>query len=150
MKNWGSTSTREIPTSEISTLLGKETEIRGTIKTQGSIRIDGVVNGELVSTKTVTIGSTGSVEGNIQAEDIIVAGKVKGTLSAKGKIALESSAQLDGDVNTSRLTIAEGAVFRGRSSMGALASTPPRPAQLTVEDKVPVNVPKQADKVAAA
>jgi cytoskeletal protein CcmA (bactofilin family) len=148
MKNWGNSSSREVNAGELSTLLGKETEIRGNIKSQGSIRIDGIVMGELISTKTVTIGATGSVEGNIQAEDIIVAGKVKGSLNARGRIALESSAQLEGDINASRLTIAEGAVFRGRSSMGTTA--PVRAAVLSAEDKIPLNVPKQVEKVAAA
>jgi cytoskeletal protein CcmA (bactofilin family) len=146
MKSWGNTNPREIPATEISTLLGKDAEIRGSIKTQGSVRIDGIIVGELSSTKTVTIGATGSVDGNIHAEDIIVGGKVKGTLNARGKITLDSSAQLEGDLNASRLTIAEGAVFRGRSSMGAAA----RATVLSPEEKLPLNVPKSAEKVAAA
>jgi cytoskeletal protein CcmA (bactofilin family) len=96
----------------------------------------------------VTIGATGSVEGNIQAEDIIIAGKVKGTLNSRGKIALESSAQLEGDLNASRLTIAEGATFRGRSNMGTQA--PVRSNVISADEKIPLNVPKQTEKVAAA
>ncbi len=131
--------------ADISTLLSKETEIRGSVKTQGSLRVDGTVYGDVISAKTVTIGSTGIVEGNITGEDIIVAGKVKGALSARGKVSLESSAQIDGDLNTSRLSIAEGAVFRGLSNMGVSVRTAVR-----IEDKAGTAASQKMDRVAAA
>jgi len=83
-----------------------------------TLRIDGTVIGDVFSAQTVTIGATGVVEGNVSGDDIIVAGKVKGTLTARGRIALESSAQIEGDLHTGRLAISEGAVFRGLSNMG--------------------------------
>ena len=150
MAKWGNSTSHDTQTGEISTLLGKDTEIRGSIKTQGSIRLDGIVIGEVTATKTVTIGATGSIEGNIQAEDIILAGKVKGTIMAKGKVLLESSAQLEGDLHAARLSISEGASFKGRSTMGTTA--PMKQATLTPEDRsvVPINTAKPAEKVAAA
>jgi cytoskeletal protein CcmA (bactofilin family) len=118
MSKWSPTNLRVVSTADISTLLSRDTEIHGSIRTQGSIRVDGTVCGDLTSAKTVTIGATGFVEGDITAEDIIVAGKVKGSLTARGKISLDGTAQIEGDLNTSRLSIAEGAVFRGLSNMG--------------------------------
>ena len=105
-------------TGEISTLLGNDAEIRGSITTKGSIRIDGAVSGEISSPETVTIGATGSVEGNIEAENIVVGGRVKGTLTARGRITLESTGRLEGDLMAGRLVIVEGAAFCGRSNMG--------------------------------
>jgi len=118
MPKWGQSSQHDMPAGEISTLVGKDADIQGSIKTKGSIRVDGAIAGELVSSKTVTIGPTGSVEGNVAAEHIIIAGRVKGNLKAGGKIALESSARFEGDLHTVRLSIAEGAAFIGRSTMG--------------------------------
>ena len=118
MRKWSPANLRVVSTADVSTLLSRDTEIRGSIRTQGSIRVDGTVCGDLVSAKTVTIGATGLVEGDVTGEDVIVAGKVKGSLTARGKISLEGSAQIEGDLNTSRLSIAEGAVFRGLSNMG--------------------------------
>lgn len=148
MAKWGSS---EIGQSDISTLLSKDTEIRGTIKTQGSIRIDGTVIGDVHSAKTATVGNSGFVEGNVHADEIIVSGKVKGSLIAKGKIALESSAQLDGDINAARLTIAEGAAFRGISNMGAPAfkSTPQTQLPTNGQSKVG-DAPRTVDKVATS
>lgn len=118
MSKWSPSNLRTVHTADISTLLSRDTEIRGSVRTQGSIRIDGTVLGDISSAKTVTIGATGMVEGNITGEDIIVAGKVKGSLTARGKISLEGTAQIEGDLNTTRLSISEGAVFRGLSNMG--------------------------------
>jgi cytoskeletal protein CcmA (bactofilin family) len=118
MSKWSPGNLRVVSAADISTLLSRDTEIRGSIRTQGSIRVDGTVNGDLVSAKTVTIGATGVVDGDVTGEDVIVAGKVKGSLTAHSKISLEGTAQIEGDLNTSRLSIAEGAVFRGLSNMG--------------------------------
>jgi cytoskeletal protein CcmA (bactofilin family) len=147
MSKWGSSN---LSASDISTLLSKDTEIRGAIKTQGSIRVDGTVIGDVHSAKTVTIGATGLVEGNVNADEIIVSGRVKGSLVAKGKIALETTAQLDGDIHAARLTIAEGATFRGLSNMGAplLKTTPPQVQTGNGQSKIG-EVPKPAEKVSA-
>jgi cytoskeletal protein CcmA (bactofilin family) len=123
MSKWGNKDVADIPSGEISTLLGKDAEVKGAIKTQGSMRIDGTVEGELASTKTITVGTTGVVHGDITAENIIISGKVVGTLTARGKIILESTARLEGDINASRLAIAEGASFRGRSNTGETAKS---------------------------
>ena len=124
MTKWGSQDLRGMETGDVSTLLSKDAEFQGTIKIQGSVRVDGTVTGDLISSHTVTVGTTGVIEGNINAEDIIVAGRVKGTLTARGKIMLESSAQFDGDLTATKLSVVEGAVFRGHSNMGAAKSTP--------------------------
>lgn len=140
MSKWGNSQSRTSQGADISTLLARDTEIRGSVRTQGPIRVDGSVTGDLTSSKTVTIGANGVVEGNVTGEDIIVAGKVKGTLTARGKIALDSTAQIEGDLHTVRLSIAEGAVFRGQSNMGGVV----RP---TVRDAENANTPK-AERVA--
>ena len=133
MAKWGQSNL--LHGAEVSTLLSKDAEFNGSIKTQGSVRVDGAVVGDLFSAKTVTIGTTGSVDGNIIAEDIIVAGKVKGSLAARGKIALEASAQIEGDLNAVRLAIAEGATFRGLSNMGVARTQRAADAKAADENK---------------
>ncbi|MBI5058475.1 polymer-forming cytoskeletal protein [candidate division KSB1 bacterium] len=145
MSKWGSSNLRSLSSADISTLLSKDAEIRGSIKTQGSIRIDGAVVGDVVSAKTVTVGAGGSVEGNVVAEEIIVSGRVKGTLTAKQKISLEATAQLEGDIHATRLTISEGAVFRGQSSMGAPQT--PRVVVSNGQSKIG-ELPKPAERAA--
>jgi cytoskeletal protein CcmA (bactofilin family) len=146
MSKWNPANLRTA-TVDISTLLSKDTEIRGSLKSQGSLRVDGTVIGDLFSAKTVTIGSTGAVEGNVSGEDIIIAGKVKGTVTARGRISLEGTAQVEGDINTSRLSIAEGAVFKGLSNMGVALRASARPPIETKADDV---ADEQRKRIAAA
>jgi cytoskeletal protein CcmA (bactofilin family) len=147
MSKWNPMSVRATQSADISTLLSKDTEIRGTLKAQGPIRVDGTVIGDVIATKTVTIGATGVVEGSISGEDIMVAGKVKGTLTARGRIALEGTAQLEGDIQTSRLSIAEGAVFKGLSNMGVAVRAGVRTGE-SKDENVPQ--PAQRERIAAA
>jgi cytoskeletal protein CcmA (bactofilin family) len=132
MAKWGSQNLGGT-TDDVSTLLSKDAEFQGTLRIQGSVRVDGTIKGDLVSTQTVTVGQTGAIEGNINAEEIIVAGKVKGTLVARGRVVLESSAQFEGDLTATKLAVVEGALFRGLSNMG----TPKAPGGLRADAKVP-------------
>ena len=105
-------------TGELSTILGSDAIFEGNLKTKASMRIDGKVKGELITSNTITIGSDGVVEGNISAKDIVVGGRVVGTLNATGRIILESHSVLNGDLKTSRLVVEDGATFNGSSDMG--------------------------------
>ncbi len=147
MSKWGSQNLRAMNSADVSTLLSKDAEIKGSMKTQGSVRVDGTVIGDVVSAQTVTIGTTGTVEGNISAEDIIVAGRVKGSLMARGKILLESSAQFEGDLSATKLAVAEGAVFRGLSNMSSVKSSLPGPR---AEGAKTPETKREAERVAAA
>jgi cytoskeletal protein CcmA (bactofilin family) len=144
MAKWTKLSASDSFSGEMSTLLAKDAEISGTLKTQGSLRIDGRVNGDLICAKMVTIGTTGSVDGNIQAESIIVAGRVKGSLIAKQKIHLESTAELYGDLSASKLSIQEGAKIRGHAATdeARVPSARPPQAQVTPESQPDNLVPR--------
>jgi cytoskeletal protein CcmA (bactofilin family) len=103
---------------ELSTILGSDAVFDGHLKTKASMRIDGKVKGELITSNTVTIGSEGVVEGTISAKDVVVGGRVVGTLNATGRIILEAHSVLNGDLKTSRLVVEDGATFNGSSDMG--------------------------------
>jgi len=147
MSKWGSDNLRNLNSGDVSTLLSKDAEIKGTVRMQGSLRVDGTVVGDVISAATVTIGATGVVEGNITAEDIIVAGRVKGVLVARGKILLETSAQFEGDLTATKLAVSEGAVFRGLSNMGAAKSSA---ATVRTETGKTPDVKRETERIAAA
>ena len=122
---------------ELATIIGPDASLEGRLDVKHSMRIDGQIKGELISTETVTIGSGGSVEGDISAGNIVVGGRVTGKLTATGKVVLESSSVLTGDLKTVRLVVEEGAQFNGRSDMGEVQSPamthPPRKIKLFEE-----------------
>lgn len=113
----GKIETMKEDNKELNTIIGKNSIINGKLSIQNSIRIDGRIIGEVLSTGSVTIGSNGEVEGNIVALNAIVGGKVKGSVKASEKIILEANSILVGDLKTAKLTIDEGAMFEGRCLM---------------------------------
>ena len=105
--------------SELGTIIGQDAEIEGKLIVKHAVRIDGKLSGELNSTDTITIGSSGKVEGTLIGENVVVGGQVEGSLKSSGLITLEAGSRFSGDLEAVRLVIIEGAVFNGRSNMGA-------------------------------
>jgi cytoskeletal protein CcmA (bactofilin family) len=109
------------PSDELS-LLGAGTVFEGKIKTEGSIRIDGKLIGDVVAKANAVVGLSGSIDGNLTARNISLAGKVTGTVTATEKLVLESKSAMKGDIRASRLVVDEGAQFDGHCAMAAVTS----------------------------
>lgn len=105
------------PVSDIDTIIGKDTTITGKISSSGNIRMDGRIDGGISSTGDAVIGQTGSVQGDIKAENLTVAGTVIGNVDCDSNLSIHSTGQLVGDVRVRSLNIADGGVFKGRSEM---------------------------------
>ena len=82
-----------------------------------NLKITGKFSGKLDTKGTLTIGPTANVEANIQGENIIVAGKIKGDVTAKKMLVLMPTSYLTGDIITPKLNIVEGAIFQGKCQM---------------------------------
>jgi cytoskeletal protein CcmA (bactofilin family) len=98
-------------------LVGGGTVIEGKIKTEGSIRIDGRLTGDLIATANIAVGEAGVIEGSVMARNISLAGKVHGTVTATEKLVLEGKSVMKGDIRAARLVVDEGAVFDGQCAM---------------------------------
>jgi cytoskeletal protein CcmA (bactofilin family) len=98
-------------------LIGAGTTVEGKIRTQGSIRLDGKMTGEIHASENLAIGLTGELEGAVNGRNITVGGKVKGNITAVEKLVLEPKAVVRGDMRAAKLIIDEGAVFDGKVSM---------------------------------
>lgn len=108
-------------------LIGSGTVVEGKLMTEGSIRIDGTMVGDVVAKADAAIGPTGTLEGKLSAKNVSLAGKVKGTITASEKLILESKSVLQGDIIASKLVVDEGAVFDGHCKMSAEAAAKPKP-----------------------
>ena len=106
--------------SGIVNLIGVGTNIVGEVNSSGDIRVDGTLSGAINTKGKVVIGSTGMVEGNINASNADVSGELKGSVSVTELLVLKSTAKLDGDIVTNKLAIEPGASFTGSCSMGAV------------------------------
>lgn len=102
---------------QISTLIGKGSELAGDFSVEGSARIDGRVNGNVTVTGSLIVGSTGSVSGNVSAKAVVVGGEVLGDVNAPEKTELTGTAKVLGDITTSVIVIDEKAIFQGKCDM---------------------------------
>ena len=103
---------------------GGGTRLEGTIRADSSVRIDGKLKGKLQCKNTLTVGANGEIEGEVEAKNAIVGGKIKGKIIVSEKLVLESKAVLIGDLKASKLIIDEGAIFDGTSLMQKSESIP--------------------------
>lgn len=113
MKFKGSQNSNNDEVSIISSTM----QIQGNILTKGNLRIDGKVKGDIKADGVMTIGPQGYVEGNIDAANITIGGKILGTIICREKLVLEDKSQLKGDLTAKILIVEEGALFTGRSAM---------------------------------
>lgn len=108
----------------ISTIIGEGDEFTGEFILQGNLRIDGIFSGKILSDKKVIVGPTGHVKTNIQARQVIVAGRVDGNIYATEAVHLFSKAQVYGDIVAANLIVEEGVVFEGRAKINQFTGFP--------------------------
>lgn len=106
-----------IDTNTITTLVGKDTVVKGTLETTASIRIDGTVKADIKCGGVVVVTNEAHIEGTIMAESIIIAGEIKGDIYIKDKVNIEATGKVTGDIYTNRFVIDENAVFDGKCNM---------------------------------
>jgi cytoskeletal protein CcmA (bactofilin family) len=98
-------------------VLSKDVEIKGSIKFQKELMIDGKVEGEINSDGVLTIGENADIRGEIKTKSITVFGKVHGNITVAERCELKSRCTLQGDLKAARLVIEEGATFIGKSEV---------------------------------
>ncbi len=128
---------KEMAGTEIIAFLGKGTEFKGVITYHGTIRIDGKVEGEIITEGTLVVGESAVINAEISAGTLVCGGKIAGNISALEKVQLLPTAVLDGSVKTPVLVIEEGVRFNGNCQMSRAAAG--GPAGTSGEDKVAVH-----------
>jgi cytoskeletal protein CcmA (bactofilin family) len=111
-------------------ILSSDVEIKGSIKFQKELLIDGKVEGDINSDGVLTVGENAEIRGEIKTKSITVFGKVHGNITVAERCELKSKCVLQGDLKAARLVIEEGATFIGKSEVttGAVpAKGAPRP-----------------------
>jgi cytoskeletal protein CcmA (bactofilin family) len=98
-------------------LINQGTEITGDIKSSGDVRIDGILNGNMVTKGKVVIGPTGRVKGEVECKNSEVSGIVDGKITVTQLLNLKSSSKINGTIVTNKLSIEPGALFTGNCSM---------------------------------
>lgn len=112
VRSYGEDTTQQI------NILSEGTKIKGDIVSNGDIRVDGEMHGNLATKGKLVVGTNGRIDGQVQAANIEVAGFIKGKVAAKELLNMKASAKIEGDIVAGKLSVEPGAVFTGTCSMG--------------------------------
>ncbi len=102
---------------QVGTVIGSDTAFKGNITSQGTIRIDGIHEGDLITEGDLVVGEGGRLQSQIKARNALIAGQVTGNVEVSDRLELLATAKVYGDIKVGTLTINEGAVFRGACCM---------------------------------
>jgi cytoskeletal protein CcmA (bactofilin family) len=103
-------------TEKLESFVGVNSSFKGEFHTKGTLKVDGSIEGN-ISADWVIIGEKALIKGDVTGRGIIVGGRVEGNIRAKEIVELRNKAYVTGEIVTIKLTILEGAVFDGRSTM---------------------------------
>jgi cytoskeletal protein CcmA (bactofilin family) len=102
------------PAAADQATIGKSLVVKGEVTGSESLYIDGKVEGAInLSGNRVTVGRNGQVAANISAREVVVLGKVRGNINASDRVDIRSEGSLTGDVSAQRISIEDGAFFKG-------------------------------------
>ncbi len=103
------------PTARNVACLGETIEIKGKISGEEDLQVDGKVEGPIsLQGQRLTVGRTGQLNSEVAAREVVVYGKVHGNLRASDRVEIKKDGSVTGDVITARISIEDGAFFKGR------------------------------------
>ena len=130
-------------TGSSKNVLNSDVEIKGNIKFSGELSLDGKLEGEIHTDGTLQLGDNATINGNINAQSVVVRGKVHGNISVREKIEIKSKAELFGDIRASKLVIEEGVTYVGKTEVN------PNKVSPTAPPVRPAETPKNAEPARA-
>jgi cytoskeletal protein CcmA (bactofilin family) len=98
-------------------VLTADVEIKGNLKFSGELTFDGKLEGEIQTDGALNLGDSATINGNINAQSVVVRGKINGNIYAKEKIEIKAKAELFGDIRAAKLIVEEGVTFVGKTEV---------------------------------
>jgi cytoskeletal protein CcmA (bactofilin family) len=110
---------RGISDGEVESLIGEHTSFEGTLKTEGSVRLLGTIQGEIESKSTIIVEEKARVTARLTAQQVTVAGQLDGQIFCEGRVEIRPTGRVTGEINAGALIVQEGAYFDGNSRMAS-------------------------------
>ncbi|MDR2006021.1 MAG: polymer-forming cytoskeletal protein, partial [Acidaminococcales bacterium] len=101
--------------ANVETLIGKTTSLNGVLDSDGSVRVEGMFEGQITAKGDIFVGPDSRIKAEINGRNVTISGTVVGNVSVTEKLELLAGATLNGDIKVKKLVIEEGAVFKGIS-----------------------------------
>jgi cytoskeletal protein CcmA (bactofilin family) len=111
---------KKTETTAAVNMIGAGTTITGDVISKGDIRVDGTLKGSVNTEGKVVLGREGVIEGDVICKDADISGTIKAKITVSQLLSLKTTAKLNGDIVTNKLSIEPGASFTGSCSMGAI------------------------------
>lgn len=125
--------------TNVVTIIGPGTTVRGDIVCKGTVRVEGQVSGRVSSEDTIVVLEMGRVKADLTAGQVVIGGEVEGNVVAHERLEISAKGKLIGDIVAPRISMAEGVLFEGICTMDGPAEKPAQPAP----------VPNPPDEIAA-
>lgn len=100
-----------------ASMIGAGTTLKGDITSNGDLRIDGTLKGNIIGSAKVIIGANGLVEGDISGQQADIMGKVVGSIRVKELLQLKNGSLVEGNISAGKLQVEPSAVFNGQCQM---------------------------------
>lgn len=112
--------TREL--SDVVSVVAPGMTILGDVMCDGTVRVEGKIEGSVKATKSVVVGKDGRITGDIDTQDVVIAGTVIGTVVGASRVELQETCRIEGDIRSRRVKLEEGGQIEGRLHMTAKAA----------------------------
>lgn len=100
-------------------MLSSDVEIKGHVRFTNDLVVDGKIEGEIDSDGSLTVGENARVRAEIRTRSVVIYGKVHGNIIVSDRVEIKANAELVGDIKAATLSIEAGAIFVGKSTVGA-------------------------------
>ncbi|HEY9225337.1 MAG TPA: polymer-forming cytoskeletal protein [Gemmatimonadaceae bacterium] len=110
------------PQSDGYSVIDEHLSISGDLATDGTVRVDGRIEGSLHRTDTMIIGEGASVVGNIEAREVVIGGELTGSLRVSGRVEVQQTGTVRGDIHAAAVLLAEGGTVQGHVIVHPLAT----------------------------
>jgi cytoskeletal protein CcmA (bactofilin family) len=136
----------------VISIVGPGMRIKGDCDTEGTLRIEGTIEGSVRAGKAVVVGKDGIVQGDINTQDAVIGGRVTGTVTAESRLELQATCVIDGEIRARRIKLDEGGKVNGKVAMGELAQqTRAQPAGAGAPQSAPAaHLPKDPVRAISA
>lgn len=118
------TPTSSVAATKGRNVLSSDVEIKGKVKFTNDLVVDGLIEGEIISDGSLTVGENARIKAEIHTRSVVIYGKVHGNINVTDRVELKANAELVGDIKAATLSIEAGAIFVGKSTVGAPSSQP--------------------------
>ena len=108
-----------LDSTPLNALLGRGATYEGDLSFEGRVRVDGLFRGRIFTEEILEVGEEGRIEGEVDAQTLVVAGLVDGTVRVRGVLVLEATGRLHGEIQTEKLVVWEGAQINAQVRCGS-------------------------------